>query len=187
LNARGFTLIELMTSVAIIAIMAALSVGGLAPTIRRVSMQQGATDVAAGLARGRALARATNRCVRLDVVNGLASPLISTLPTLAGVVAGSALRMTRWSDADCEDATAATYAGVQYVAAVSLPSDVTIAFHAAGSNPVVWRGNGRVLGAVGPTQLDLVSSQDASIATSVVIAPNGPICIFPTSAIGACP
>lgn len=73
---RGFSLIEVMVAVAILGVFAALAVPSLLPEVHKAQLN-GATEGAAGfLARARAEAMLSKRCVRVRVVAGPPTELV---------------------------------------------------------------------------------------------------------------
>lgn len=64
---RAFSLIEVMVTVALVGIVAALAVPAMLPEVHKATLEGGAENVASFLARARAEAMTTKRCVRVWV------------------------------------------------------------------------------------------------------------------------
>src|SRR6185436_12352920 len=91
---RGYTLMELMVTVALLAIMSAMTAVGLGPLQMRYRVRKAVDVTAQLLVRTRLRAIETGRCHQIEV-------LADGIPVGAGTP-GDGLRVSRRRDADCE-------------------------------------------------------------------------------------
>ena len=163
---RGFTLAEMMTVVAIMAITTALAVGSIDRLRTHTAAREGAEAVQQAMIAARQRAHALGRCTRLELLDASGT-------TVGSGVAGVTLLLRTWSSAHCElGATDALDPGGEIR---RLPMGVT-ARRDAPADPATadWLPSGRTR-AGGTTQFT-VASPDTSLA--VVGVPQGPVCIL---------
>jgi Tfp pilus assembly protein FimT len=167
---RGFTLMELMVTVALLMLMSAMVAIGLQPLQARFRLRLATDATAQLLVRARQRAVETGRCHHVEV-------LASGTPVEPGA-AGDTLRVSRRRDADCESPVDPIT--LVEVERVPLPERMAVRQEKSGS--LVFRPNGRTWDnaswrfSVGP--------EDAPRA--VVAAPLGPVCAL-ESLEEACP
>jgi prepilin-type N-terminal cleavage/methylation domain-containing protein len=167
---RGYTLMELMVTVALLALMSAMTATGLQPLLASFRLRQ-ATDAAAQvLVRARQRAVQTGRCHQVEVLSdGL--PVASDTP-------GDSLRISRRRDADCES-VAGPLALIE-VERITLPERMQVRQERAGA--LVFRPTGRTWDAAS-WRFKVGREGEPRI---VVAAPNGPVCTL-EDATGSCP
>ena len=167
---RGFTLTELMVTVALLMLMSAMTAIGLQPLQARFQLRLATGATAQLLVRARQRAVETGRCHHVEV-------LADSAPVRAGAT-GDTLRVSRRRDADCESPVDPI--ALVEVERIRLPERMVVRPQEEG--PLVFRPNGRTWDnaawrfSVGP--------QDSSRA--VVAAPLGPVCVL-DSLEEACP
>jgi prepilin-type N-terminal cleavage/methylation domain-containing protein len=165
---RGFSLLELMTVVALLAILSALSVTGLQPLMTRFRQQQAADATAQFLVRARQRALETGRCHGVEVLD-------SGAPVVAGTP-GTVLRMRSRPTADCEvSAASVTFTDVE---TLTLPERMQVKQETAGT--AVYLPNGRLQGGA---RMTWWVGTDAP--REVRALANGPVCVI--EAGGGCP
>lgn len=167
---RGYTLMELMVTVALLALMSAMTAVGLQPLQTRLRLRQATDATAQVLIRARQRAISSGRCHQVDV-------LAEGIPVEAGT-RGDGLRISRRRDADCE-APADPLALVE-VERITLPERMRVVLEKKGE--LVFRSTGR-------TRDDApwryrVMAFEASVV--VIAAANGPVCTL-DEAGGTCP
>lgn len=167
---RGYTLMELMVTVALLALMSAMTAVGIQPLQARFRLRQAADATAQLLVRARQRAIDTGRCHQVEV-------LADGIPVRAGLP-GDMLRVSRRRDADCE--SSADPLALIEVERITLPGRIQVRQEKA--DALVFRPTGRIRdGAAWSFQ---VGNETASRV--VVAAPNGPVCAL-EDAGGACP
>jgi len=157
---RGYTLMELMVTVALLALMSAMTAVGLQPLQARYRLRK-ATDATAQLVvRTRQRAIETGRCHQIE--------LLSDGIPVGADVPGDVLRVSRRRDVDCES-PADPLAFVE-VERLTLSERMTV--RQEGSRTLVFRPNGRTWDNA-PRRF-LVGREGSLRA--VIAAPHGPVC-----------
>jgi prepilin-type N-terminal cleavage/methylation domain-containing protein len=176
---RGFSLLELMTTLAIFGLVATLSIASLGPLKDRYSHQMAVEVVTGAIARAQLMARESGRCHAVQVYARAGTPrAINTT--------GERVAILRRATANCGDGgTSSPTTDLVLVESVLLPETNTLKLvytAAPDATEVEVRPNGRqrkeakaLLQVLGRRQ-----------TTSVVMAPMGVICVF-DGAVGACP
>ncbi|HVG62027.1 MAG TPA: prepilin-type N-terminal cleavage/methylation domain-containing protein [Hyalangium sp.] len=157
---RGYTLMELMVTVALLAIMSAMTAVGLGPLHMRYRVRKAVDVTAQLLVRTRLRAIETSRCHQVEI-------LADGIPVSAGSP-GDALRVSRRRDADCESRPDPL--ALVEVERVTLPERMQVRLK--GSEVLVFRPTGRT-GDNAPRRF-LVGREGE--LRGVVAAPNGPVC-----------
>jgi prepilin-type N-terminal cleavage/methylation domain-containing protein len=167
---RGYTLMELMVTVALLAIMSAMTAVGLQPLQARYRLRKATDATAQLLVRARLRAVETGRCHQVEILaDGI--PVGSDTP-------GDALRVSRRRDVDCES-PANPLAFVE-VERLTLPDRMQVRLE--GSRTLVFRPTGRTWD--NAPQRFRVGREDS--LRVVMAAPNGPVCTLEDEA-GGCP
>ncbi|MBN1205433.1 MAG: prepilin-type N-terminal cleavage/methylation domain-containing protein [Myxococcaceae bacterium] len=167
---RGYTLMELMVTVALLALMSALTAAGLQPLQASFRLRRAADATAQLLVRARQRAVETGRCHHVErLEDGL--PVGSDAP-------GDMLRVSRRRDADCESPVDPL--ALVEVERVTLPDRMRVSQEGSGS--LVFRPNGRTWDGAS-WRFRVGSGEDARF---VVAAPHGPVCALDGSE-GGCP
>ncbi|WP_224361327.1 pilus assembly FimT family protein [Hyalangium versicolor] len=162
---RGYTLMELMVTVALLAMMSAMTAVGLQPLQARFRLRKAADATAQMLVRARQRAVETGRCHQVEV-------LAEGIPVKAGTP-GDALRMSRRRDADCE--APADPLALDEVERIPLPDRMHVVQERGGS--LVFRPTGRTWdGVAGRYRVGVMEE-----FLIVVAAPNGPVCTLEAS------
>lgn len=172
---RGFTLTEVLVTVALLGMFTGLTITAIGPLNGRFRRRQAAELVAAGAARARLFARDAGRCFHLEVYQ-------DDTPVSAGSP-GNRLRLSRRASADCE--SAATAADLQLVESVPMPSATTVRVE-TGVAPV-WRPNGRLRDegmTKTPAKLRVTAGGEE---LSILLAVHGPVCVTEALSSEACP
>jgi prepilin-type N-terminal cleavage/methylation domain-containing protein len=158
---RGYTLMELMTTVALLAVLSTLSVTGLQPVVTRFRQRQAVDATAQFFMRARQRALETGRCHLVEVMHeGAVVPSGNE---------GTALRMQRRPTADCvSPANPATLVDVE---AMTLPERMRV--RQATPGVPVYLPNGRIDG--GATVLLWVG---VDVPEEVRVLPHGPVCVM---------
>jgi len=156
---RGYTLMELMTTVALLAVLSMLSVTGLQPVVTRFRQRQAVDASAQFLVRARQRAMETGRCHLVEVLHEGA-------PVPSGNE-GTALRMLRRPTADC--VSPADPLTLVEVERLSLPERMRVRQGTPGVP--VWLPNGRVDG--GDTVLLWVGAEEPEEVRALA---HGPVC-----------
>ena len=177
---RGFTLLELMTTLAIFGVITALTVAALGPLKDRYNHEQ-AVEMATGAAvRAQLLARESARCHVLEVYAGT--------NLVANDIPGDRLRIQRRRTADCDSAVPDP-TRVEHVEWLMMPEGVTVT--QVGPGKAEWRPNGRLQS----VDADINTARDAWLAvttqrrsrtTDILFRRQGSICIMGAS-VGNCP
>ncbi len=167
---RGYTLMELMVTVALLAMMSAMTAVGLGPLQARYRLRRAVDATAQLLVRTRLRAIETGRCHQIEV-------LADSIP-VSGGAPGDALRVSRRRDADCESRPD-PLAFVE-VERVTLPERMQVRLENSGS--LVIRPTGRIWDNA-PWRFQV--GREGTLRT-VVAAPNGPVCALEDEA-GGCP
>jgi prepilin-type N-terminal cleavage/methylation domain-containing protein len=167
---RGYTLMELMVTVALLALMSAMTAVGLQPLQARFRLRKATDATAQLLVRARQRAVDTGRCHQVEVLaDGI--PVRSDAP-------GDMLRVSRRRDADCE--SPADPLALVEVERILLPERMQVSQEKA--DALVFRPTGRIRDGV--SWRFRVGNPDGSRV--VMAAPNGPVCIL-EDAGGTCP
>ncbi|MFY0525917.1 prepilin-type N-terminal cleavage/methylation domain-containing protein [Archangium gephyra] len=172
---RGFTITEVLVTVALLGLFTGLTLTALGPLNGRYRRRQAAELVAAGAARARLLARDSGRCFHLEVYQD-DTPVSTGSP-------GNRLRLSRRATADCE--TPATEADLQLVETVPMPESTTVRVEPGAA--AVWRPNGRLHGEdmnKTPAKLRVTSGGED---LSILLAVHGPVCVRDELSSEACP
>lgn len=167
---RGYTLMELMVTVALLAMMSAMTAVGLGPLQARYRLRKASEATAQLLVRARLQAVQTGRCHLIEII-------ADGIPVSAGAP-GESLRVSRRRDADCES-RADPLAFVE-VERLTLPEPMQVHLEEAG--PLVFRPNGRSWDNA-PRRFRVGREGELRL---VVAAPNGPVCVLEDEA-GGCP
>jgi prepilin-type N-terminal cleavage/methylation domain-containing protein len=168
---RGFTLLELMTTLAIFSLVATLSVASLGPMRDRYAHDQAVQMVVATGVRTRHLSRDASRCHVIDAGDASGN-------TLAAGFDGDRLHIQRRLTADCDSAQP-TAAIVQSVEWVRLPRGMEVQ---VSTGKAEWRPNGRLqTDAVAELTVKMKSTNRQTI---VRFLPQGTVCVVQPN--GAC-
>jgi prepilin-type N-terminal cleavage/methylation domain-containing protein len=156
---RGYTLMELMVTVALLALMSAMTAVGLQPLQARYRLRKATDATAALLVRTRQRAIETGRCHQIEVLaDGVP---VTDLP-------GDVLRVSRRRDVDCE--SPADPLALVEVERLTLPERMTV--RQEGSKALVFRPNGRIWDNE-PRRFQV--GRETSLRV-VVAVPQGPVC-----------
>jgi prepilin-type N-terminal cleavage/methylation domain-containing protein len=181
-RSRGFTLIELMVTVAILGLLTALSVTALGPLRDRYNRRQAAELVASAAARAQLSARETGRCHALEVYGPDISGNI--VPRARGML-GDRLRLVRRTTADCES----SLGEVELVEWVRMPGKMQVAL-ASTVAPVPplpapeWRPNSRIRENK-DTELRVVAPTNEQLVIRMMV--QGPVCVSESNPLENCP
>jgi prepilin-type N-terminal cleavage/methylation domain-containing protein len=167
---RGYTLMELMVTVALLALMSAMTAAGLQPLQARFRLRSATDATAQLLVRARQRAVETGRCHHVEV-------LLDGIPVGADTP-GDALRISRRRDADCE--SPADPLALVEVERITLPERMQVRQERPGS--LVFRPTGRTWDNE-PWSFSVGRDEEPRL---VVAAPNGPVCTL-EGAGGSCP
>lgn len=167
---RGYTLLELMVTVALLALMSAMTAVGLQPLQARFRLHQATDATAQFLVRSRQRAMDTGRCHQIEV-------LADGIPVRPGTP-GDMLRVSRRRDADCES-TVDPLALIE-VERIRLPERMQVT--QVQSDAIVFRPTGRTRGDASWS----FQVGNAEASRVVVAAPHGPVCVS-EDAGGSCP
>jgi type II secretory pathway pseudopilin PulG len=175
---HGFTLVELLTIVAILGLFTTLSVAALGPLRDRYNLRQATELAAAAAARAQLLARESGRCHTLQVytvdASGNASP--------KGIGSeGNHLRVQRRTTADCGDSLEAS--PHEHVEWVRMPGRTRIWVPAGTSEPE-WRPNSRLR--EGATELRVAYDDKKGEQLVIQLMTPGAVCVSDLP-LGACP
>ncbi|MDY7227408.1 pilus assembly FimT family protein [Hyalangium rubrum] len=157
---RGYTLMELMVTVALLMMMSAMTAVGLQPVHARFRLRLATDSAAQLLVRARQRALETGRCHHVEVLSD-GVPVASGAP-------GDTLRVSRRRDADCESRVDPI--ALVEVERVRLPERMTVRQESLGS--LVFRPTGRTWN--NAAWRFLVGPEEGPRA--VVVAPLGPVC-----------
>jgi prepilin-type N-terminal cleavage/methylation domain-containing protein len=166
---RGYTLMELMATVAMLGLLSAMTAAGLEPLSRKFRQRQAAEATAQFLVRARQRAQESGRCHHVQVLDAGA--------VVAAGTPGTMLRLMRRPSAECDSATVP--ATLQWVDEITLPERMQVVQVSAGE--VAYRPTGRLRNTPIPAQFQVGPEQ-----LVVEAAPHGPVCTRETAA-GACP
>jgi len=167
---RGYTLMELMVTVALLALMSAMTAAGLRPLQARYRLRKATDATAQLLVRARQRAIETGRCHQIEI-------LAEGIPVGAGTP-GDVLRVSRRRDVDCES-PADPLAFVE-VERLTLPERMRV--NLEGSRTLVFRPTGRTWDNA-PQRFQVGREDPLRV---VMVAPNGPVCALEDEA-GGCP
>lgn len=165
---RGYTLMELMTTVALLAVLSMLSVTGLQPVVTRFRQRQAVDATAQFLVRARQRALETGRCLQVEVLN-------AGTPVPSGTE-GTALRMLSRPTADC--VSAPNPLTLVEVEVMTLPERMRVR-QATPAMPV-YLPNGRLDG--GAAASLWVGAQEPEEVRALA---HGPVCVMEPG--GSCP
>lgn len=163
---RGFTLIEMLVTVAVLGLLTAMSVTALGPLQARYNRRQAADLVASAAARAQLSARETGRCHGLEVYTADTSG--NPIPVANIGDPGDRLRLVRRTTADCES----ELGEVEFVEWVRMPGKIQVRVQAGMTQPE-WRPNSRVR--QGETELRVVPSSGQELAIRMMV--QGPVCV----------
>jgi prepilin-type N-terminal cleavage/methylation domain-containing protein len=167
---RGYTLMELMVTVALLALMSAMTAVGLQPLQARYRLRKATDATAQLLVRTRQRAIELGRCHQIEI-------LAEGIPVGAGTP-GDVLRVSRRRDVDCES-PADPLAFIE-VERLTLPERMRVSLEGAGS--LVFRPTGRTWdNASRRFQVGREGNLRVVMAT-----PHGPVCTLDDEA-GGCP
>lgn len=177
---RGFSLVEMLVVVALLAIMGVLAVAALGPLNARYRVTQGTELTQQELYQARTWARDTSRCHRIEVFD---------LSLDAGVGAGTpgdALIVERRANADCEDPPGSS--DYELVEVVRMPQPNVRVQAPAGQPEVLWRPNGRLFdGGTGDLFVGEMVGGVFKARSQIQLRPQGALCVTDPTAPGACP
>ncbi len=181
----GFTLVEMLVTVALLGLITALSVTALGPLQARYNRRQAADLVASTAARAQLLARESGRCHGLEVYK----PGVTGNPVQVPLgQKGDRLRLVRRTTADCHrdlDDTA-NPDPVEYVEWVRMPGRMEVRVDAAKNpNPVEWRPNSRIRKG-GEALLWVTPTAGSDPPLAIRMMEQGPVCVG-DSATEVCP
>ncbi|MBI5545865.1 MAG: prepilin-type N-terminal cleavage/methylation domain-containing protein [Deltaproteobacteria bacterium] len=174
-GSAGYTLLEMMTVVSLLAILTALAASSLEPIRARVATRQGAELMEQALLAARQRSLASGRCHRVELLDGAGAP------TPAGTPA-EGLRLRRWSHAGCENPSP-TAADFDQAERFSLPHGVRARL--LSPSDIDWLPNGRPL--LGPTARVQLELSYGANQLWVEAMPQGVICVKDAAAAGGCP
>jgi prepilin-type N-terminal cleavage/methylation domain-containing protein len=167
---RGYTLMELMVTVALLAMMSAMTAVGLGPLQARYRLRKAVDATAQLLVRTRLRAVEIGRCHQVEV-------LADGIPVSAGVP-GDALRVSRRRDADCESRADP----LAFVEVERLSFAEPIQVRLEDMSPLVFRPTGRTW----DNASRRLQVGRGGIVRVVMAAPNGPVCVLEDES-GGCP
>jgi prepilin-type N-terminal cleavage/methylation domain-containing protein len=169
---RGFTMVELMITVALLGLLTALSVATLGPLRDRYTRRQAAELAASAAARAQLLARETGRCHRLEVYTTDASGNPIEVTNIGDP--GDRLRLQRRTTADCEHDDPKSLGELEHVEWVRMPGRVRVRIQTAPGSPMPeWRPNSRLR-----QNLDTQLRVGASGSELVIrLMKQGPVCV----------
>jgi prepilin-type N-terminal cleavage/methylation domain-containing protein len=175
----GFTLIEMLVTVALLGLITALSITALGSLQARYTRRQAADLVASAAARAQLSARETGRCHSLEVYTS------DTTAASIGV-AGDRLRLARRTTADCESSNPSELETVEWVRMPGKSKVVVPSTPTSKTRPE-WRPNSRLR--QGETELWVIPPSGPPLAIRMM--GQGPVCVSDLSAtfvpVEACP
>jgi prepilin-type N-terminal cleavage/methylation domain-containing protein len=163
----GFTLIEMLVTVALLGLITTLSITALGPLQARYNRRQAADLVASAAARAQLSARETGRCHSLQVYKSDGNPAPSGQW-------GDRLRLARRTTADCESSIASEVEDVEWV---RMPGRIEIQVPLSKTTPE-WRPNSRLR--QGETELRVRPKAGQPLAIRMMY--QGPVCVSELSA-----
>lgn len=172
---HGFTLVELLTIVAILGLFTTLSVAALGPLRDRYNLRQAAELVASAAARAQLSARETGRCHTLQVYTADAAG--NPIAVTAVGSEGDRLRVQRRTTADCGDSAEA--APHEHVEWVRMPGRTRI--RVTGTSEPEWRPNSRLR--QGATELRVANANEQ---LAIQLMTPGAVCVSELP-LEACP
>jgi prepilin-type N-terminal cleavage/methylation domain-containing protein len=179
----GFTLIEMLVTVALLGVITVLSVTALGPLQARYNRRQAADLVASTAARAQLLARETGRCHGLEVY--MTGPANTRVPVAFGD-AGDQLRLVRRTTADCERDPVGNPDGVDHVEWVRMPGGMLVRVDKVKNpNPPEWRPNSRIRKG-GEALLWVTAKAGSNERLAIRMMEQGPVCVG-ESATEVCP
>jgi prepilin-type N-terminal cleavage/methylation domain-containing protein len=173
---RGFTMVELLVTVALLGLLTALSVTALGPLRDRYNRRQAAELTASAAARAQLLSRETGRCHTLEVYTVDSGGNVSKA---AVGVPGALLRIQRHMTADCHT-TPTPATELEHVEWVRMPGRMRVRVE-TGNPEAEWRPNSRLRN--GTTQLR-VAVNSTSPALAIRLMEQGPVCVSEVPASG---
>jgi prepilin-type N-terminal cleavage/methylation domain-containing protein len=174
---RGFTMVELLVTVALLGVLTALSVATLGPLRDRYNRRQAAELAASAAARAQLLARETGRCHTLEVYTADVSGNPVKVASVGDL--GDRLRLQRRTTPDCEG-DAVALGELEHVEWVRMPGSMRVRVQAGNTEPE-WRPNSRLR--QGTTELRFVA---AGPELAVRLMGQGPVCVSEIP-LEACP
>jgi prepilin-type N-terminal cleavage/methylation domain-containing protein len=181
----GFTLIEMLVTVALLGLITALSVTALGPLQARYNRRQAADLVASTAARAQLLARETGRCHGLEVYETDAAG--NAIKVAIGQK-GDRLRLIRRTTADChrDQDDIINPDPLEEVEWVRMPGRMVVRIDATKNpNPLEWRPNSRIRKG-GESLLWVEPSSGLGPALAIRMMEQGPVCVG-ESATEVCP
>lgn len=168
----GFSLLEMMTVVALIGIVTSLAVGSLEPLRARLTARHAAEVVAAALGSARERAAARGRCVYVELLTAEGKPVEPG-------DRATALRLRPWARPGCSGAPRES--DLDPGERIALPQTATVSLP-KGARPLHWLPNGRPRD--GRTLLETRYGVDQAWVEAVA---QGVVCLKSSSAPGGCP
>lgn len=165
MRSQGFTLLELMTVLAVMLGMSTLSIVSLGPMRSRMALRQGGERLEQIVALGRERARALGRCIQVELRTADDKPAVP-----GEVVSSPSVWLRPWTHTGCGSPAAET--DLELGERFGLPGLLRIQ---APEKSIVWRPTGRT--ALGASQLEI--SDPAGNSLALVVTAHGPICLRP--------
>jgi len=181
----GFTLIEMLVTVALLGLITALSITALGPLQARYNRRQAADVVASTAARAQLLARETGRCHGLEVHK---RDVAGNIVKVTFGDKGDRLRLVRRTTADCHRALddIINPDPVEPVEWVLMPGRMEVHVDASKNpNPVEWRPNSRIRQG-GEAVLWVTPTAGSGQPLAIRMMEQGPVCVG-DSATEVCP
>ena len=172
----GFTLIEMLVTVALLGVITVLSVTALGPLQARYNRRQAADLVASTAARAQLLARETGRCHALQVYRAGVS--VSAPEPVPEGQEGDRLRLVRRTTADCEREPNDTVNpdALEHLEWVRMPGRARVRIQTgSGKTRPEWRPNSRLRVLLAEAELRVVPTSGAELAIRMMA--NGPVCV----------
>ncbi len=166
---RGYTLMELMATVAMLGLLSAMTAAGLEPLAQKFRQRQAAEATAQVLVRARQRAQESGRCHHVQVLDAGA--------VVAAGTPGNTLRVMRRPSADCDSAT--NLATLEWVEELPLPERMRLV--QVSTDELAYRPTGRLRDTLVPAQFQVGPEQ-----LVVEGAIHGPVCTRETL-VGTCP
>ncbi|HEX8434655.1 type II secretion system protein [Archangium sp.] len=170
---RGFTMVELLVTVALLGLLTALSVATVGPLRERYSRRQAAELAASAAARAQLMARETGRCHTLEVYRAdPVNPAGEPLEVLNIDEEGDRLRIRRRKTPDCEIQPVPA-AELEHVEWVRMPGRMRVRVPTGKTEPE-WRPNSRLREV--STELRFRASATGP-ELAVRLMNQGPVCV----------
>jgi prepilin-type N-terminal cleavage/methylation domain-containing protein len=181
----GFTLIEMLVTVALLGVITVLSVTALGPLQARYNRRQAADLVASTAARAQLLARESGRCHGLEIHKETAG-VVSKVTTPGNK--GDRLVLVRRTTADChrDQSDTTNPDPLDPVETVRIPGGIEVSVHTGkNTEPLEWRPNSRIRKG-GETVLVVSPKADPNLKLFIRMMEQGPVCVG-ESATEVCP